>query len=231
MILRRALRRLSSALAAPLRGVASTGGSGRPARVGGRIGIGLRIVVAVALVSVVLAGGAFAASRLSTDYGGGRASVNSLSWAARAATYSRTACTACHDAITSSLLGAAHGGVACESCHAPIAAHPGSGRGLVALPVPDSGVCVTCHRRTDGRPAAFAQVELQQHYRGADCLRCHDPHTTRAEAPPEVTHPLTNLPACTTCHAPDGLKRFPEGHTLVADDVCLACHGPRARKD
>ena len=41
-------------------------------------------------------------------------------------------------------------------------------------------------------------------------------------------HPLADLPECTTCHSPDGLKKIPAGHQIVGDAICLSCHGPAA---
>ncbi len=45
-----------------------------------------------------------------------------------------------------------------------------------------------------------------------------------ALVPPNVSHALTNLPACVTCHEPAGLKPVPFGHEESADGVCLTCH-------
>jgi hypothetical protein len=42
--------------------------------------------------------------------------------------------------------------------------------------------------------------------------------------PPEISHSLTRLPACVTCHAPKGLKPVPVGHEESDDLVCRACH-------
>ncbi len=95
----------------------------------------------------------------------------------------------------------------------------------VTLPEPPSSICARCHATTTGRPASFPQVDLATHYVGGPCLRCHDPHSVVAHRPPTVTHPLADLPECTTCHAPDGLKKIPTGHQVVGDTVCLACHG------
>lgn len=186
-----------------------------------------RAVVLMAVVSLVLAAGAFAASTLYGQYGAPRMHASADSWIDRAATYDRTGCRQCHGTEAEAEASAAHADLICETCHVPSVAHPGTVPGVVrALPAPTSGVCATCHTRAVGRPAVFPQVALSQHYPGADCLRCHDPHTSAAASPPEVPHPLANLPACVTCHAPGGLKRFPAGHQPAADRVCLACHRP-----
>ena len=92
------------------------------------------------------------------------------------------------------------------------------------LPAAMADQCVACHAQVPGRPINFAQVTLNRHYPGADCLACHDPHTSSGVTPREVTHPLADLPACSTCHAPLGLKAFPANHQVAPDEVCLACH-------
>jgi hypothetical protein len=91
--------------------------------------------------------------------------------------------------------------------------------------IPASGICLTCHEATTGRPGDVHQVDPELHYSGSLCLRCHDPHAVLAVAPPNVTHPLEQLPPCITCHAPNGLTKLPSGHELVKDSVCLSCHG------
>jgi hypothetical protein len=178
-------------------------------------------------VSLVLAVGAFAASTLYRQYGAPRMPASAIAWIDRTATYDRTDCRQCHQTEASAKASAQHADLICETCHVPSVAHPGTVANVVqALPAPTSAMCATCHTRAAGRPVAFPQVVLSQHYPGADCLRCHDPHTSAAASPPEVPHPLANLPACITCHAPGGLKRFPAGHQPAADGICLSCHKP-----
>lgn len=186
-----------------------------------------RAVVLTAFVSVVLAAGAFAASTLYAQYGAPRTHASAAAWIDRAATYDRTNCRQCHGTEAAAEASAAHADLICETCHVPSVAHPGTVPSVMrALPPPTSAICASCHARAAGRPAAFPQVPISQHYPRADCLRCHDPHTSAAAVPPEVPHPLANLPACVTCHAPGGLKRFPAGHQPAADDVCRSCHRP-----
>jgi hypothetical protein len=44
-------------------------------------------------------------------------------------------------------------------------------------------LCARCHRKVDGRPEAFPQVDLDEHVsgpvEGAICLTCHDPHSPK----------------------------------------------------
>jgi hypothetical protein len=183
------------------------------------------VLVGVMVLSVAVAAAGFAATSLYGQYGGGRAQDNARSWAIRPVIYSRSDCRACHEDQNASAAGGPHVSLICEACHVPSPDHPGPVTGtVVAMDTPSSDLCVTCHAKVPGRPALFPQVDMDQHFLGADCLRCHDPHTTTAVSPPVVTHPLANLPECITCHAPGRLKRFPEGHQPAPDRVCLTCH-------
>ena len=184
-----------------------------------------RIAAVVALVSLVLAGGAFAASRLSSQFGSGQSVVDARGWAARPQVYSTSSCQACHPGQATAKVAGLHANVSCETCHGPQGDHPGTNPNVLArLATPTSDLCITCHAQVPGKPIGFPSVVLALHYSGGVCLRCHDPHTIAAVRPPDVTHPLADLPACTTCHAPDGLKKVPAGHELVADTICLSCH-------
>lgn len=186
-----------------------------------------KVALAVVVVSVLLGGSAFAASSLYGGYGSPREPASQRAWADRQLRYGLGDCANCHATEVAVAAGSAHAIISCELCHAPTAAHPGEVANVIAaLPASDSSTCVACHSGEPGRPAGLPQVELVAHYPLVDCLRCHDPHSAVAIAPPEVTHPLEKLPACTTCHSPTGLKRFPEGHQPAADTVCLACHRP-----
>lgn len=181
-------------------------------------------------VSLALAAGAFAATTLYGQYGAPRTDASALAWAGRATVYSITGCQDCHRAQAATKAGAAHASLICETCHIPTVSHPGSVSGVVqAMDTQTSTVCATCHAIASGRSIQFPQVDPGKHYPGAACLQCHDPHSAAADSPPVVTHPLQQLPDCTTCHAPDGLKRFPAGHRLAPDSVCLGCHRTTGR--
>jgi hypothetical protein len=190
-------------------------------------GMVTRTGVAMLFVSLVLAAGAFLVSTLYGQYGAPRTHASTVAWIERPATYARTSCRACHGSEAATESAGAHASLICETCHVPTVAHPGSVAGVVQpLPAAASAECATCHGGAAGRPVSFPQVALARHYPGAECLRCHDPHTAAAVPPPVVPHPLTNLPPCVTCHAPGGLKRFPAGHLPAVDGVCLTCHRP-----
>lgn len=183
-----------------------------------------RAAVLVAVLSVLVATGAYAAGRLHRDFGSDKAPVDTRTWAARTLSYSGSACESCHAEQVATQAEWPHENVSCETCHGPLDDHPQTNAGIVSMVIPASGICLTCHATTAGRPADFPVIDPQSHYSSGACLRCHDPHVVTAAAPPDVTHPLDRLPACTTCHAPNGLTKLPSGHEMVSDDVCLSCH-------
>jgi hypothetical protein len=184
------------------------------------------IVAGMVVLATVLGAGAFAAASFYNEYGAPRNPESISSWQLRPASYTASDCRGCHDDAAQLTLGKAHAKLLCEACHVPSVAHPGAITGVVQmLPPATDEDCTTCHAAIPGRPADFAQVALEAHYRGAECLRCHDPHTSAATKPREVTHPLVQLPTCATCHAPLGLKEYPANHEPAPDQVCLACHG------
>jgi predicted CXXCH cytochrome family protein len=187
------------------------------------------LLVGVIVLSTVLGVGAFAASGLYGEYGMPRTPDSIRAWQLRAPDYLASDCRECHAGAAAATAGDQHDGLLCETCHVPSVAHPGSVPGAVQmLPVASDRDCEACHALTPARPDEFAQVALDRHYAGAECLRCHDPHTAAAVKPLEVTHSQVNLPPCATCHAPLGLKVYPANHEPAADEVCLACHKPGA---
>jgi hypothetical protein len=190
-----------------------------------------KLAVIVGVTTVVLGAGAFAAASFYADYGAVRNVPNAEAWRGLSPRFAgAAACTSCHAAEAAAQDASIHRDVSCEDCHGPAAVHSTSTAAARAtgLGKPASGICVNCHGVAPGRPAAFPQVDPAAHFSGGQCLRCHDPHSIVAVRPPVVTHPLVDLPECTTCHAPDGLKKIPAGHEIVDDAVCLSCHGPGA---
>ena len=202
------------------------------ARVVARRTIGLlrqatKITVALVILSLILGGTAFATNSLYNGFGPPSEPANRLAWADRTVRYGVSQCANCHIEHVATVATSRHAIVSCELCHAPTVDHPGKDPSVVAaLPASDSATCVACHEKVGGRPATLPEVEVIFHYPAVDCLLCHDPHSTAALLPPEVTHPLDHLPACTTCHSPAGLKRYPEGHQPAPDNVCVGCHKP-----
>jgi predicted CXXCH cytochrome family protein len=201
-----------------------------------------RLPRAVRLVTVFLAGGALlvvlagatlvgttVASSLYDTYGF-HPEKNAASWASLAPSFADTAsCRACHAAEYATWTGAKHSTLSCQTCHGPLAAHAANpdevkAPSLVAASSASSNLCARCHDLTTGRPAGFAQQDLATHYRPWSCDRCHDPHAATGIQPPAIPHPLGNLPACTTCHGPQGMKPMPRTHDESTDAICLGCH-------
>jgi hypothetical protein len=192
---------------------------------------GLRAGALVVVVSIALGTAAFGAVSFYGQYGAVRNAPNTRAWAGLTAHFAGQAiCTSCHALEAGAQDASIHINVSCEGCHGPAAAHASSATAARAtvLTEPTSEICVTCHAATAGRPMTFPQIDPTGHFSGGECLRCHDPHSVVAVRPPTVSHPLANLPQCTTCHSPDGLKKIPTGHEIVGDSICLSCHGPAA---
>ena len=191
----------------------------------------LKVGIVVVVVSIALGGAAAVAAGFYSQYGAVKNEPNARSWAALIPRHvGQPMCADCHAAEAIAQDASIHVNVSCEGCHGPGEGHASGTDAArsVALVKPDSAICVRCHGATAGRPAAFPVVNPASHYTGGACLRCHDPHSIVATRPPIVSHPLADLPECTTCHAPDGLKKVPAGHTLVTDAICLSCHSRNA---
>ena len=200
-------------------------------RVGRFVRTGLVVGVVIVVVSVALGTAAFVAAGVYGQYGSVRNEPNAGAWAALTPRFAGQAiCTSCHASEAGLQDASIHVDVSCEDCHGPAAAHASSPAAAreAWLTTPTGAICATCHAAAVGRPASFPQIDPAGHFAGGDCLRCHSPHSVVAFRPPTVTHPLTNLPVCTTCHAPDGLKKIPDGHEIAGDATCLSCHGPAA---
>jgi hypothetical protein len=95
------------------------------------------------------------------------------------------ACGDCHEERLAATSKGAHVRVSCEVCHAPLGLHVRDGDVVAPMRVDRSfTLCARCHRKIDGRPAAFPQIALELHADGAAtsgkaCLECHDPHSPK----------------------------------------------------
>jgi hypothetical protein len=187
-------------------------------------GVGLFAVLLVGLVGV-----AVVVPWVYAEYGF-HPEENARSWAALTPQYADTAvCQRCHEPQYAAWDGERHASVTCESCHGPLAEHAATApveapAGSLGIVMPDEGLCAICHEQSPAKPAAFAQVDLAEHYAGGRCLNCHDSHSADAVRPPEIPHSLARLPECVTCHAPAGLKPVPDGHVESSDAACQGCH-------
>jgi len=87
------------------------------------------------------------------------------------------ACAECHDDVAETRVGGAHAGVACETCHGPLAVHAADPAALEPV-LPDAAtICLVCHQRGAAKPRAFPQVDAREHAEGEGCDTCHDPHS------------------------------------------------------
>ncbi len=89
--------------------------------------------------------------------------------------------------------GEMHLKVSCEVCHGPLAIHADGPKKDVNKKTADMPVdktfllCAKCHKKMDGRPAAFPQLVFNEKHtkgekiEGAVCKPCHDPHSTMFE--------------------------------------------------
>lgn len=219
------LDRIRAAMARPLRGRTITRPSLR--RLSAR-----QLALALVLVAVLSVGFVVAGVAAVTFYGeyGVHPERNAAAWASHELAYAEPgACLTCHEAEYGRQATSQHHSIGCQSCHGPLEIHATDPEAAgIALEPPEAGMCARCHASTAGRPVGFPQVDLSTHFRSGECRSCHDAHSTAVVRPPEVSHPLANLPSCTTCHKPDGLKELPSGHEEADDQVCLGCHAAGA---
>jgi hypothetical protein len=201
-----------------------------------RRGIAILVAAIVAGVAVLSVAGFVLAGATVSLYEryGFRREAQATSWAELTPQYAigARACASCHAAEYGEWAESKHTGVQCEACHGPLGAHSTTTPPVPARAVDATGaVCTVCHEKVLGRPATQPQVDLATHYGGFPCFQCHTVHSTVVSKPPLIPHPLTRLPACTTCHAPDGLKPVPGGHVQAEDSVCRTCHFPEPAPD
>ena len=190
---------------------------------------GIKIAIVALVATVALGVAAFAAASSYTQYGAIKNTPNARAWSGLTPQFAGQAiCASCHAPEADTQDASIHVNVSCEDLpRAPRGSSASNAAaGQIEPPKPPDKICATCHAAVPGRPSTFPQIVEARHYSGDHCLRCHDPHSIVATRPPTVSHPLDNLPACTVCHGPDGLKKVPSGHELVADSVCLSCHHP-----
>ncbi len=108
----------------------------------------------------------------------------------------------------------AFAGIACNGCHR---LHTGTGRTLLAKPLPD--LCYGCHAEIRAR------FLLPEHHRVNEgvvsCLDCHQPHASRT--PRQLRG--ANQRVCFRCHA--NLEGpFVFEHEGLVTEACERCHDP-----
>ena len=92
---------------------------------------------------------------------------------------SQNACADCHVDIVELRAKARHKGIACESCHGPLARHAEDPSALTPkLPVA-TPLCTHCHAANTGKPKRYPTVDIKDHAGTESCVTCHKPHDPR----------------------------------------------------
>jgi uncharacterized CHY-type Zn-finger protein len=86
-------------------------------------------------------------------------------------------CESCHADILEVKRKGVHKGVACESCHGPLAKHADDPASLQPAKLDTGVLCVRCHEAGLAKPQNFPQVVSAEHSGGAPCNTCHQPHS------------------------------------------------------
>jgi uncharacterized CHY-type Zn-finger protein len=85
-------------------------------------------------------------------------------------------CEDCHTDEQSVKSKGVHKGIACESCHGPLAAHAGDPGSVTPTKLDTAVLCARCHQENMAKPKGFPQVNAAEHSGGAACNSCHQPH-------------------------------------------------------
>lgn len=86
-------------------------------------------------------------------------------------------CESCHSDILETKAKGMHKGVACESCHGPLAKHAEDPAAVQPAKLDTLVLCARCHQANIAKPSSFPQVEAVDHSGGAACDTCHQPHS------------------------------------------------------
>ncbi len=84
-------------------------------------------------------------------------------------------CALCHDDQVKIRSEGKHAGIACESCHGPLANHAADPE-VKPPKLEVTALCTGCHQRDPAKPKWFPQVVVKTHSEGMDCNTCHQPH-------------------------------------------------------
>lgn len=87
----------------------------------------------------------------------------------------RAACGECHGDVVEVRVGSGHQKVGCEACHGPLAVHAADPSQLEPA-LPETSVCLVCHRNNVAKPKGFPQVDPEEHAGSDACTDCHLPH-------------------------------------------------------
>jgi uncharacterized CHY-type Zn-finger protein len=86
-------------------------------------------------------------------------------------------CEGCHTDVLDVKSKGIHKGVACESCHGPLAKHADDPASVQPAKLDTAKLCVRCHEANIAKPKNFPQVVSAEHSGGAPCDTCHQPHS------------------------------------------------------
>ncbi len=92
------------------------------------------------------------------------------------------ACESCHSDVLDVKSKGVHKGVACESCHGPLAAHADDPTSVTPAKLDTVVLCPRCHQANIAKPKNFPQVDAAEHSSGAACNTCHQPHSPAMNA-------------------------------------------------
>jgi uncharacterized CHY-type Zn-finger protein len=98
--------------------------------------------------------------------------------AARPVSYAgHQVCEGCHVEVLDVKSKGVHKGVACESCHGPLAKHADDPASIQPAKLDTARLCVRCHEENLAKPKNFPQIASKEHSGGASCDSCHRPHS------------------------------------------------------
>jgi len=91
----------------------------------------------------------------------------------------QAACAQCHSDVVDLRAQARHKGIACESCHGPLATHAAD-PGQMTPKLPDARpLCVHCHAANTGKTKRYPIVDIKEHAGDESCISCHKPHNPK----------------------------------------------------
>jgi hypothetical protein len=95
-------------------------------------------------------------------------------------------CKECHSEIYELKVDSKHQKLSCEICHAPVGEHAQYGEKFAPMPTKTGrdqiDLCMSCHQKTVGRPAAFPTIDAIGHLEDQKvktthtCDQCHTVH-------------------------------------------------------
>jgi uncharacterized CHY-type Zn-finger protein len=86
------------------------------------------------------------------------------------------ACADCHADAVELRAAARHKGIACESCHGPLAKHADDPGAMTPKRPEARPLCVHCHAANTGKSKRYPIVDVKDHAGDNDCISCHKPH-------------------------------------------------------